>query len=512
MCLVLVAGCSKGEVATREASPPEAMAAVRGVEMQTAEGAQEPPTVECPKGTELREQRNGDLVFCAEIRGDRMVLEGPIQWASRRIAEKKGVLRLAGEFRRGYPTGQWEEWDARTGAPRAKGQFTPVTAGPASMLPVDVDILGLFWRYWSRTVQPWRNPGGPLGGRRHGRWTLWYKPEEGKANRACEGRFVDDQRDGEWHCWYPSGDVWWRGEYKGGRKDGNWYINRASGRHWASATLRNDTLHGDYRRSHDNLVPAAKGQYLQGQKAGKWAYWDTGGRELQKDPWILDLPEFYPDDSELQLLAHVEHGVPGERFMALLRLIAMPGRQEHDLTRQAWSRERRRERAEAEHDDVRFHAPTLAPMLLLALYDMRPDTHLRELRKLHAFRFEGEPGGRYKSKRVWRGDISMGGAFEWVGETGYRLMLRGELPRGDAVETTLARLSALAKSPSVANRRRAAEVFARFEGSPAFDPDIFPGTTKENAAQDVVEWLRANLGTCKWNKKAQVYSCRSRGR
>jgi hypothetical protein len=503
MGLLILAGCAKAEVAASEPSSPEPVAPK--AEVQAAEETEELAPLECPKGTERRESLDSDIVFCAEIRRHTMVLEGPVRWTSR-LARKEGVLRLAGEFTRGYPTGLWQEWNARTGAPRARGEFAPVTDGPVIELYVGVSIGVMHMRLWNLERQFWREPGLSVGGRRHGEWTVWYRTRNGEA-KACEGRFVDDQRDGEWRCWYPSGDVWWRGEYKGGRKDGNWHVNRSSGRHWASATLRMGVLHGEYRRSHDNRVPAAKGQYSRGQKIGKWTYWGTDGRRLRKDPWQLELPEFYPDDSELQLLAHVEHGVPGERFMALQHLIAMAGRQEHELTRQAWLRERQRERAEEGHAVVRLHAPTLGPMLLLALYDMEPRKYLDELRRLHTFRYEGEPSGRYKSKSVWRGAVWMGGVFEWVGETGYRLMLRGELPTGDAAEATRHVLFGLAASPSLANRRRAAEVFAKFEGIPAFDPEVIPGIPFENAAVPVTHWLEANLGTCKWNRKAQVYRC-----
>jgi hypothetical protein len=502
--LLFLTGCAKAEVAAKEPPSPEPVAAEP--ELRQTEEKQGVPPIECPAGTELQEQWEGDLIFCAEIRGDRMVLKGPIQLASRKTAQKEGVLRLAGEFARGYPTGLWQAWNGRTGEPIARGEFAPVTDGPVSELPVDIEVAHVYWSRWLK-AQPWREPGASMGGRRHGKWIVWYSTHRGVTNKACEGRFFDDERHGKWRCWYPSGKVWWMGRYEGGRKEGEWTVTHPTGWLWAHVPMQADLPHGEYLRKHDDGVPAAKGQYSHGKKVGKWAYWDEEGRRLQEDPWRFELPQLHSDNSEREFLAYVEHGPQGQRYGALKHLIVMEGRKEHDLTRELWLREKQRERAKEEQSARPFSAPTLGPMLLLALYDMKPWRYLEELRMLHAFRFEGEDADRFKAGGPWRGDSWTGGVFHWVGETGYRLMLRGELPTGDALEATRVALYWLAASPSLKSRRRAAEVFAKFEGSPAFDPEVFPGTTKENAAQIVTDWLAANLGTCKWNRKAQVHRC-----
>jgi hypothetical protein len=408
----------------------------------------------------------------------------------------------------------------------ARGEFAPAVDGPVIELPKDADFLLLYPTLWDLEDQFWREPGLSVGGRRHGEWTVWYHTHRG-AVKACEGRFFDDERHGEWRRWHESGKLWWMGRYEGGRKEGEWNISHPTGWLWAhvpmqadlphgeytrghDVPMQADLPHGEYTRGHDDGVPAAKGHYSHGKKVGKWAYWDEDGRRLQKDPWRLELPQLYADGSELQLLAHVEHGPQGERYGALKHLILLEGRTEHDITRELWLREKQWERAQAEREKSGkpFTAPTLGPLLLLALYDMKPDRYLKELRRLHAYRFGAfHTSDRFKAGGAWRSMPWTGGEFLWVGESGYRLMARGELPSGDALKETLRMLSRLVDSPWLANRRRAAEVFAKFEGAPAFDPEAVPGTTKENAGDIVVEWLRANVKHCKWDGKAQVYRC-----
>ena len=105
-------------------------------------------------------------------------------------------------------------------------------------------------------------------GRRQGRWLLYYKSGEIKA----EGNYLDGLREGEWIFYYESGEVEQRGFYEKGEYDGEWVWSFKNGDKKRFEQYIKGVEYGDFIEydSIGNIL--LKGNYRNGLREGEWIY------------------------------------------------------------------------------------------------------------------------------------------------------------------------------------------------------------------------------------------------
>lgn len=158
--------------------------------------------------------------------------------------------------------------------------------------------------------------------------TIIFHPNE---NKASEGVFLDQLKDGEWKYWDEDSTLVKVENYKSGKKNGAWKTFSAStGIMLEELNFKNDTLHGVAKTFYTDGTPCTiehyisgqrnglaesyyidgklsiKGNYHQGFKIGVWNYHDQEGKlrktvEFKKTQEINTFLVFYNGKQEVKL-------------------------------------------------------------------------------------------------------------------------------------------------------------------------------------------------------------------
>lgn len=122
---------------------------------------------------------------------------------------------------------------------------------------------------------------------KQGEWKSYH--ENGQL--AKEEIYYVDKLDGDWISYYSNGQVKEKGEYVKGGRDGRWeafYENgqlKEKGRYKSIAAEYSYLVNESFKDSrwtyfHPNGEVKAKGKYEEGEKVGKWDYYDEQGNRI----------------------------------------------------------------------------------------------------------------------------------------------------------------------------------------------------------------------------------------
>jgi hypothetical protein len=87
------------------------------------------------------------------------------------------------------------------------------------------------------------------------------------GQKASQGEFVNDNKEGPWTSWYDNGDVSSQGAYAGGKETGHWTRNHEGGQRQGEGEMKNGLEHG------------------------AWVYWSVDGRARTEGGWIMGAEE-----------------------------------------------------------------------------------------------------------------------------------------------------------------------------------------------------------------------------
>jgi antitoxin component YwqK of YwqJK toxin-antitoxin module len=103
-------------------------------------------------------------------------------------------------------------------------------------------------------------------GRRQGDWKEFYETGQLRS----KGRYKDNKRTGPWIFYYEDGKVEQEGTYRDGKPDGNWKWTHRNGQTWREEVFFEGMEEGLAVEYSDSGTVVAKGEYLSGEREGKW--------------------------------------------------------------------------------------------------------------------------------------------------------------------------------------------------------------------------------------------------
>ncbi|HEY3267887.1 MAG TPA: hypothetical protein VGM37_13230 [Armatimonadota bacterium] len=214
----------------------------------------------------------------------------------------------------------------------------------------------------------------------------------------------------------------------------------------------------------------------------------------------LAQPSAYPKGSELYYLAWIRHGPSGQRGGAARKLLTLPNRREYEITRGLRAEMTRWPAFRGFQSDR-----VIGHMLLIALFDLRPAEHQREVALMASTEYTEDEDVWVKTYDRFEGE-SVDFMFSPQQEAAIHLVMRGYADR-----TGLRVLDGLARSFYPAERRRAAQAFRLFPGLPPYDPTVqpknindYPPKTEAQLAS-INKWFDAHLSDLAWSEEAGHY-------
>jgi len=114
-------------------------------------------------------------------------------------------------------------------------------------------------------------------GQRQGTWIEYYESGE----KAGEGSYVNNQRQGEWKFYFKEGGLEQTGKYDlKGRPEGKWRWFYESGNIKKEDNFKNGLLNGSYVEKSDSGKVIIQGEYIDGEEEGEWFYEVGDNKEL----------------------------------------------------------------------------------------------------------------------------------------------------------------------------------------------------------------------------------------
>jgi len=103
-------------------------------------------------------------------------------------------------------------------------------------------------------------------GRRQGDWKEYYETGELRS----KGKYKDNKRTGPWIFYYQDGKTEQEGNYRDGKPEGNWRWIHRNGQTWREEVFYEGLEEGPAVEYSDSATVIAQGQYLDGEREGKW--------------------------------------------------------------------------------------------------------------------------------------------------------------------------------------------------------------------------------------------------
>lgn len=105
-------------------------------------------------------------------------------------------------------------------------------------------------------------------GVKQGLWKEYYDTGELRS----EGKYEDGVRVGDWKYYYKNGKTEQKGKYVKGKPEGDWRWFHENGNPWREEVYFKGREDGASVEYNDTGLVVAKGEYIEGEKAGKWVY------------------------------------------------------------------------------------------------------------------------------------------------------------------------------------------------------------------------------------------------
>ena len=103
-------------------------------------------------------------------------------------------------------------------------------------------------------------------GKRQGKWKEYYASGELRS----EGEYINGKRLGDWMFYYEDGKEEQQGSYHKGKPDGDWKWTYPNGNTWREEVFYEGLEEGLAIEYNDTGKVVSKGEYLDGDKEGKW--------------------------------------------------------------------------------------------------------------------------------------------------------------------------------------------------------------------------------------------------
>lgn len=121
---------------------------------------------------------------------------------------------------------------------------------------------------------------------RSGFWTFYYTDGGKRLGKRAEGRYREDQQDGEWSYYHENGERRWTGNFSSEKgihgTNRFWYPN---GNLQAEGRFARGVEDGAWRFFHEDGSPLCEGQYDRGKLSGTWTYYYEGGAQAATGTW-----------------------------------------------------------------------------------------------------------------------------------------------------------------------------------------------------------------------------------
>ncbi len=195
-----------------------------------------------------------------------------------------GEKEREGPYRDGKEHGIWREWDQKSGSIAKTRKVHGMVKGPIEIFKPDgsrIEVrsalgkmhrrLTIFDKEGKKTSE-----GSAQGWTKVSRWTEYYS----NGKKASQGDYVDGKKHGKWTTWRENGDLLGTVQYKNGKLHGECVALKRDKK--VLATYVDGVLHGPITVWHAPEKIAEQGQFVHGQKSGKWTtYYPNGRKELE---------------------------------------------------------------------------------------------------------------------------------------------------------------------------------------------------------------------------------------
>jgi antitoxin component YwqK of YwqJK toxin-antitoxin module len=150
-------------------------------------------------------------------------------------------------------------------------------------------------------------------GRRQGPWKEFYETGELRS----EGKYKDGGREGDWVFYYRDGKEEQRGAYHKGKPDGDWKWIYDNGQIWREEIFYDGLEEGLAIEYNDTGKVVSKGDYLSGEKEGKW-FQDLGD-DREEGTYVVGLrsglwKHYYPS-GKLKFEGKFEQGAENGKHL-----------------------------------------------------------------------------------------------------------------------------------------------------------------------------------------------------
>jgi hypothetical protein len=110
-----------------------------------------------------------------------------------------------------------------------------------------------------------------------------------KGGVCAETTFREGLMHGLDKSWYPNGQLWSRGEWRGNKREGLWQYFTKTGGLLQRGEYLDGLMSGEWVTYQGNGAVASIGSYLKQVKVGEWVYFDRfGGVHANQSGWFED--------------------------------------------------------------------------------------------------------------------------------------------------------------------------------------------------------------------------------
>jgi len=146
-------------------------------------------------------------------------------------------------------------------------------------------------------------------GQRTGTWSEW-RPD---GTASARGDYLADDKAGPWTTWWITGAKASEGSFLAGKESGPWTRWDGAGKKTRDETWADGLLDGPYTSYHDGAQVDARGAYWRGLPDGLWDYYWPSGTQRRRERVARGLIDFLLESYDLQgrLVASLPAGPDG---------------------------------------------------------------------------------------------------------------------------------------------------------------------------------------------------------